>query len=193
MFSWSTRCCLVGGHHGGSTRLIAVEMMFSHSLWYIFLCGKSGNLWMFLTRLFPEMQASISGFLSLLKNQNRVLKCLVSVLEKSFSISFCSWVRALFIQSGPFSLSLGNFFIQLGPFFIQAGPFFNSVRPFFDPDQVFLCWMGPFFKQKGPLTPNAWPGYKMFGLETTFPVWAPLSNRGAPFLSVNFCFIDLSL
>jgi len=43
------------------------------------------------------MQTSISGFLFFLKNQNRVLKYLVPILEKSFSIASCSQVRALFI------------------------------------------------------------------------------------------------
>jgi len=52
----------------------------------------------FLKSLFPEMQPSVSGCLFVLKQSNRAFKYLVSALEKSFSITFCSQVRALFIQ-----------------------------------------------------------------------------------------------
>jgi len=34
MFSWCARCPSDGGHHGGSKRLIAAEMIFFCSLWY---------------------------------------------------------------------------------------------------------------------------------------------------------------
>jgi len=69
------------------------------------------------------MQTSVSGFVFFLKIQNRVLKYLVSVLEKSFSVAFCSQVRALFIQSGPFSCSPGPSSSSLGPFLSSPDPF----------------------------------------------------------------------
>jgi len=116
----------------------------------------------FSKRLFPETQTSVSGFLFVLKQSNRAFKYLVSVLEKSFSITFSSQVMALFIQWGPFFIHSGPFSYSWGPFSYRPDSFY-SVRPF-SSRSAFLCWMGYFFKQKGPLTPNAWPGYKKFKL-----------------------------
>jgi len=62
MFSWSTTCPLVGGHHVDSTRLITVEICFSCSLWYLLLCGNSVNFWIFQKTVSRNANIKILAF-----------------------------------------------------------------------------------------------------------------------------------
>jgi len=99
--------------------------------------GGKWELVNFSKRLFPEMQTSVSGFLFFLKESNRVFKYLVSVLEKSYSISFCSQVRALYSVRALFHPVQARFH-PVGALFHRGWTFSDSVKPSFYPGQAFL-------------------------------------------------------
>jgi len=103
--------------------------------------------------------ANIPFWLSFfIKNQNRVLKCLVSVLDKKIITLFLPLPHV--VKSGPYSFSQGLFqpvwalfrpvqalFVQSRPFFTRAGPFFIQAGPFY------AKWC-PFSNRKTPLSPQ---------------------------------------
>jgi len=120
--------------------LITVEIMFSIGSHFYFYAEK-WELVNFLQNYFQ--MCNLSFWLSFfLKNQHRVLKCLVSCLRQTFLHSSCSQVGAFFIQSGPIFIQSRPFFIQYGllhpvqillfsqAIFIQAGLFSNRKAPY---------------------------------------------------------------
>ena len=127
---------------------------FFCSLWYSFLLRKSWNLWIFWKDCFQKCKHQFLAFFSLLKNWNRALKYLVSVLEKNSPFPFVVESGTFLFSGDPLSSSPGPFTNSQGPFLSSPDPFQNSGRAFFKTGRVFLCWMGALYKQKGPLTTN---------------------------------------
>jgi len=103
------------------------------------------------------MQISVSGFLFFFKDQNRVFKYLVSVLDKVSPLPLVvEWGPSLFSQ-GPFSSSPDPFLLSQA-FLSRPGPFMLNE---------------PFFKQKGPLAPM--PGQVMMS-----SYYKPFGQSGGP-------------
>jgi len=130
--------------------------------------------------------ANISFELSFLSwlNQNRVPKFLISVLDKSVSIAFCSQVplysvRALFHPVWALFHTVGaifhpgwTLFYLVRLFFIQAGPFYAEWGSF--PNRK-----APFPPMLGQATMSA--NYKPFGQSAL-----PFKIKGPPFIQWFF-------